>query len=216
MPASSSAASLRSRQAALPSPPPAERATRRPPVAERSRIGYESARERGTGLDLKERDLSTDVDGLYRRYGPMVLRRCRFLLRDEHQALDAMQDVFVNVLRRRDSLTGEAPSALLYKVATNVCLNRMRSARRNPQDADDALLLKIAALDDLEEKTAAQRLLERLFGNEPASSRTIAVMHLVDGMTLEETAAHVGLSVSGVRKRLRTLKARLQALEESR
>ena len=30
-----------------------------------------------------------DVDTLYRRYGPMVMRRCRQLLRDEDQALDA-------------------------------------------------------------------------------------------------------------------------------
>lgn len=167
-------------------------------------------------MQQEEWALASDVEALYRRYGPMVLRRCRFLLRDEHQAVDAMQDVFVNVLRNRDGLTGEAPSALLHKVATNVCLNRMRSARRKPQDSDEELLLRIAALDDLEEKTAAQRLLERLFGNEPASSRTIAVLHLVDGMTLEETAAQVGLSVSGVRKRLRTLKARLEGLEEQR
>ena len=193
-----------------------DRPTHRSPVADAPQIGYESARERWGRLDRKERALATDVDALYRRYGPMVLRRCRFLLRDEQQAVDAMQDVFVNVLRNQDALITAAPSALLHKVATNVCLNRMRSDRRRPQDRDEELLMKIAALDDLEEKTAAQRLLERLFGSEPASSRTIAVLHLVDGMTLEETAEHVGLSVSGVRKRLRTLKARLEALEEQR
>ena len=36
-----------------------------------------------------------DFDSLYRTFGPMVLRRCRFLLKDEEKALDAMQDVFV-------------------------------------------------------------------------------------------------------------------------
>jgi len=50
-------------------------------------------------------------------------------------------------------------------------------------------------------------------GREQASTRTIAVMHLVDGLTLEEVAREVGLSVSGVRKRLRTLKARVAELE---
>ena len=43
----------------------------------------------------------------------------------------------------------------------------------------------------------------------------MAVMHYVDGMTLEEVAGHVGLSVSGVRKRLRQLKERTRALEEA-
>jgi RNA polymerase sigma-70 factor (ECF subfamily) len=41
----------------------------------------------------------------------------------------------------------------------------------------------------------------------------MAVLHYVDGMTLEETAETVGLSVSGVRKRLRSLQARVKNLE---
>ena len=36
-----------------------------------------------------------DVEALYQKYGPMVLRRCRQLLRDEDEALDVVQDVFV-------------------------------------------------------------------------------------------------------------------------
>ena len=43
----------------------------------------------------------------------------------------------------------------------------------------------------------------------------MAVMHYVDGMTLEEVARNVGLSVSGVRKRLRQLRERTRALEEA-
>jgi len=36
--------------------------------------------------------MTIDVDAYYRRYGPMVLRRCRKLLGQEQDALDAMQD----------------------------------------------------------------------------------------------------------------------------
>jgi RNA polymerase sigma-70 factor (ECF subfamily) len=35
----------------------------------------------------------------------------------------------------------------------------------------------------------------------------MAVLHYVDGMTLEQVARECGLSVSGVRKRLRALRA---------
>ena len=41
----------------------------------------------------------------------------------------------------------------------------------------------------------------------------MAVLHYVDGMTLEQVARECGLSMSGVRKRLRGLRASLQALE---
>jgi RNA polymerase sigma-70 factor (ECF subfamily) len=147
-----------------------------------------------------------DVDALYRRYAPMVLRRCRRLLGDEEQALDAMHDTFVQILRHADRLDAEAPSSLLWRVATRVCLNRLRSARRRPESPDGALLERIAVLPP---DPLTRRVLDQVFAREPDSTRLIAVLHLVDGMTLEETAAEVGLSVSGVRKRLRTLRARL-------
>jgi len=141
----------------------------------------------------------------------MVLRRCRKLLRDEDRALDAMQDVFVLLLRNDARLVADAPASLLLRMATNVCLNRIRSTSRKPEDADEALLQQIAGDDGLESRSLARAALARIFGREPESTRAMAVMHLVDGMTLEEVANEVGLSVSGVRKRLRTLKERVAA-----
>jgi RNA polymerase sigma-70 factor (ECF subfamily) len=60
---------------------------------------------------------------------------------------------------------------------------------------------------------SARALLGRLFAREQASTLTIAVLHYIDHLTLEEVASEVGLSVSGVRKRLRTLRGRVPALE---
>lgn len=163
-----------------------------------------------------------DAEALYRRYGPMVLRRCRRVLGDEERARDAMQDVFVELLSHREALTAKAPSSLLWCIATRVSLNRLRSLRRRREAtseiADRALVEALAELPDEAERTGARGLLVRLFGGEPESSRVIAMLHHVDGLTLEETAAEVGLSVSGVRKRLRGLRERLGALlpEEAR
>jgi RNA polymerase sigma factor (sigma-70 family) len=157
--------------------------------------------------------LAVNVEAYYRQYGPMVFRRCRQLLRDENQAVDAMQDTFVQLIRFQNRLTDGAPSSLLYRMATNVCLNRIRSVRRRPEDANDELVQRIAALDGPERKVAASSVLERLFAREKPSTRTIATLHLLDGMTLEEVAAEVGMSVSGVRKRLRPLRSRLAELE---
>jgi RNA polymerase sigma-70 factor (ECF subfamily) len=159
--------------------------------------------------------LAVDVEALYRKYGPMVLRRCRQLLRDEDKAVDAMQDTFVQVLRREQSLDDRAPSSLLYTIATNVCLNVLRSERHRPRSGGDALLETIAGTDDPAGGALVRHLLERIFEKEQPSTRAMAVMHFVDGLTYEEVASEVGLSVSGVRKRLRTLKSRAKALEEA-
>ncbi|MDY0062470.1 MAG: sigma-70 family RNA polymerase sigma factor [Myxococcota bacterium] len=154
-----------------------------------------------------------DVEEIYRRYGPMVLRRCRRLLHDEEAAVDALHDVFVQVLRHEQLLDLAQPSSLLYRIATNVCLNRLRARRRRPEHPDDELLLRIASLEEPEERLIARRVLQRLFGTQRESTRTLAVLHLLDGLTLEEVAAQSGLSVSGVRKRLRRLHEDLARLQ---
>ena len=153
-----------------------------------------------------------DVELLYQKYGPMVLRRCRRLLRDEDRAMDAMQDVFVRVLQRGDRLKVTYPSSLLYRIATNVCLNRIRDQRLDLPG--DAVLVHIAGMENPEPRLDARAMLDRLFARHRDSTRTIAVLHFVDGLTLAEVAQEVGMSVSGVRKRLRGLRESLKKLEE--
>ena len=147
-----------------------------------------------------------DVELLVGRYSPMVIRRCRQLLKDEDEAKDACQDVFVRLLERRGRLDASHPSSLLYIMATNICLNRIRDRGRHATPTEDDELERIAAVDTQEAESDARLLLDQLFRRHPASSRTMAVLHYLDGLTLEEVAAAVGLSVSGVRKRLRSLR----------
>ena len=151
---------------------------------------------------------------LYEAYAPMVYRRAMMLLRDVTEAEDMVQNVFLRVFERWDSLDVSQPSSLLWNTATRLCLNRIRDKKRRGLDCDmSELLLSIACADDDEGEKEARGILAKLFSREPESSRTIAVLHFVDGMTLEETAREVGLSVSGVRKRLRGLQAKVKNLE---
>jgi RNA polymerase sigma-70 factor (ECF subfamily) len=135
------------------------------------------------------------------------------MLRHEQQALDAMQDVFVQLLARKDTLDDRGLSSLLYRVATNVCLNKIRSKSRRPEDSESELLSRIAGASKELDQAEARSVLDALLGREPESTGTIAVMHLHDGFTLEEVAREVGMSVSGVRKRIRKLRAGLPDLE---
>jgi RNA polymerase sigma factor (sigma-70 family) len=161
---------------------------------------------------VRQPTVAIDSHALYTTYGPMVLRRCRQLLAREPDARDAMHDVFVQVLTH-GHLTDHAPSSLLFRIATNVCLNRLRSRKRRPEDGDPALLAEIAERTDPAARSTARALLDRLFRNEPEGTALIAVLHLHDRMTLEEVAAEVGMSVSGVRKRLDKLRHKLHLLE---
>jgi RNA polymerase sigma-70 factor (ECF subfamily) len=147
-----------------------------------------------------------DVDGLYRRFGPMVLRRCRALLKNEEAAADAMQETFVRLLRNIDSLRAEFPSSLLYRIATNVCLNMMRSARRRPVVDAGEMLEALPGSEDVEARALDAMLVEQILRGVKPSTRQAARIHYLECATLEETAARVGMSMSGIRKRLDALR----------
>jgi len=167
-------------------------------------------------MDAKTTIQNADVEQYYREYWPMVLRRCRFLLGDADNAADAAQEVFVKILEKRNLLTVKHPLSFLWIMATNQCLNKLRSRVRCPEEANNSILEQIAGLSDIEAQTGRRDLLRKLFDRHPESNRTIAVLHFVDGMTIEDTAQTVGMSVDSVRYRLQTLRQTLKKLEGRR
>jgi RNA polymerase sigma-70 factor (ECF subfamily) len=155
-----------------------------------------------------------NIEEFYLRYGPMVLRRCRQLLRDEERARDAAQEVFAKLLINKKQLKNQYASSLLFKISTNTCLNMIRDHRSHHLiDCEDALE-SIASYDESEKKIVMQDLLKKIFRKENPSTREIAVMHFVDGMTLQEVAGEIGLSVSGVRRRIREFRSRVKTKRE--
>jgi len=147
-----------------------------------------------------------DVENLYRRYAPMVMRRCRGMLRDEDTAADAMQETFVKVLRHRKSLDARYPSSLLYRIATNTCLNVMRSKRRKFALSAEPFINSLAGRESTEDRVLDAWELDQVFLGVRESTRRAARVHYLEGKTLAETAQEVGMSISGVRKRLRALR----------
>ncbi len=155
------------------------------------------------------------VERLYHRYGALIHRRCRRILRNDDDAWDATQEVFARAIRSWDSWDGEATRLTwLSRIATNHCLNVIRNAtgRRSkldqrqgerpgagtgPSDQGQLELLDLvrAVMDDMDPE------LQRL-----------AILYWFDEMTQQEIAEEVGLSVPTVRKRLRLFvdKARRQ------
>ena len=93
-------------------------------------------------------------------------------------------------------------------MATNVCLNRLRKKKwETPRDFSgegDAGSCSDEGFDQVE----AELLLEDILRDESETTRTICFMYHADGMTFKEIGEAVGLSISGVRKRLEAFKSR--------
>ena len=153
--------------------------------------------------------MNIDVAAWYEKYGPMVIRRCRKILGNGEDAMDAVHDVFVNLLQAKPRLHGTFPSSLLYTMATNICLNRIRKYKREilqdfSGDNENMFFCDDGGFSQVE----AELVLEAVLKDESKTNRVIYYMYFADDMTLKEIGEAVGLSISGVRKRLEAFKKR--------
>src|SRR5262249_14705583 len=109
------------------------------------------------------------------------------------------QEVFVRAFKHRHRLRpGRELLAWLYRVGTNLCLNRLRDAR------SQKLGLPGHATVISPEKALGDRdLLRRLLQDLSRTTAEIVFYVLVDGMTHDEAAKMAGISARTVRNRLR-------------
>jgi len=162
----------------------------------------------------KRKEGGMNIETLYKKYAPLVMRRCRQILKDSSWAEDAMQDTFVKLIRYQKKLTSQYPSSLLYTMATNVCFNLLRQHKRHAEMMDPEILDSIASHEDVHSQVEARHLLHLIFEEEKESTRAIATLYFVDRMTYEEVSKTVGMSISGIRKRLHKLKEKLKNTKE--
>lgn len=179
-----------------------------------SRAGVESGNlidSSALNMD-READPGIDVEANYRRFGPMVWRRCLALLRNEEAALDAMQEVFVKLMIHRQSLRGTSPSSLLYRMATNHCLNTLRDQRRQGvRETFDRAEGRLAGSGREQEKGSdLQRTLKAVLESEEEDTRHMAYLYFIDGYSLKEIASEMEMSLAGVHRRLARLRRRLK------
>lgn len=152
------------------------------------------------------------IEELYRRYGPLVLRRARSILGEESAARDAMQDVFVQAIRSADEFRGEAsPVTWLYRITTNLCLNRLRDASRRR----DLLALHASGGHDTFDAGPEQKIaIADLLRHVPDELREIAVYYHVDQMKQDEIADLIGVSRRTVGNRIEEFRVIVQRLSE--
>ena len=144
---------------------------------------------------------------LYRAHGPVIYSRCRAMLRDDAAAEDAVQEVFVRVLRHLEAVPpGREALAFLYRVSTNLCLNALRDRAARPQPAGGDLpdLPGERPSGPFADRDLVRRLLERA----PEKLRAVAWLHHVDGIDQGEVARVLGISRRTVVSRLAEFAAR--------
>jgi RNA polymerase sigma factor (sigma-70 family) len=138
---------------------------------------------------------------LYEKHAAAVYGRCRYLLKDDAEAKDALQDVFVKVLGALAEFRGAAsPTTWILRIATHHCLNLLRARKARWQEQ-----LKAVQAERRQETESPDRreLVRVLLSLVPEEAQEIAVLYFVDELTQAEIAQELGRSLPTVRKRLR-------------
>jgi RNA polymerase sigma factor (sigma-70 family) len=138
---------------------------------------------------------------MYEKHAAAVYGRCRYLLRDDAEARDALQDVFVKVLHALPQFRASAsPSTWILRIATYHCLNLLRTRKALWLEQLKAL----QAERRQETETPDRRELVRvLLAAAPVEAQEVAVLYFVDELTQGEIGQELGRSLPTVRKRLR-------------
>ncbi len=150
-----------------------------------------------------------EIEQLYQKYGGMVFRRCQQLLQDEDNAMDAMQEVFAKLIKQRKVISDKGLSSLLYRMATNFCLNQIRHIKVTEDYASSHLSEgseEEESSPDLEAQQMTEDMVRKILRRVPKKSREAAIYHFVDGFTMDEIATMMNMSNSNVRRLIRELK----------
>jgi RNA polymerase sigma-70 factor (ECF subfamily) len=155
---------------------------------------------------LVRRHLDGDPDAfrlLYEKYGDRVYATAWRVLGEHHAAVDLVQEVFVKLHRELRSFKFESRfSTWLFRVAVNHALNRVSEAGRHARihekivrdgRGDPGGTREGRPLDD-EVQHALQQLSPKL--------RVVVSLRYLDGLSYEEIAEVLDLSLGTVKSRL--------------
>jgi RNA polymerase sigma-70 factor (ECF subfamily) len=178
---------------------------------------------RAEELALVEQCLGGNLEAfetLYRTHaGRLYSLACR-MLGNPTDAEDLLQEIFLSAHRKLGSFRGDsALGTWLYRLATNLCLDHLRSRAAKTGQLTGALDDEPALADHgsrrLADVTVAKMDLERALAQLPDGCRTAFVLHDVEGLEHREVAEALGIAegtsksqVHKARMRLRTLLSR--------
>lgn len=174
-------------------------------------------------VDLARRRDEEAVRVLVRRYNRRLYRVARAILGNDADAEDAVQEAHINAFAALDRFRGESSFATwITRIAVNAALARAR--RRRPTVALDGIddgqagtarVIVFPSAEFNPEQSMAQSqvraLLEEVVEELPVSFRSVFVMRDVEGMSIEETADHLGLKPATVKTRLHRARRLMRA-----
>jgi len=179
-----------------------------------------------TVLLAQAREGDTQAFGeLVRRYESKIFRLAQHITQNREDAEDVLQETFLKAYEHLDQFQGNSKFyTWVVRIAVNQALMKLRRRKTDKtvsldetiDTGEDTIIREIAAWDENPEQRFSreeigQVLESAIHGLEPPY-RSVFALRDIEGLSTEETAEALGLSVPAVKSRL--LRARLQLREK--
>jgi RNA polymerase sigma-70 factor (ECF subfamily) len=168
---------------------------------------------------LVERALDGDLaafEQLVSRHQTKITAFAARMLNDHDEAEDVAQEAFVKAYRSLDSFRGQAQfSTWLYRIVTNLCIDRARAKKRRPQsaysldepfEADEkgGRELPDATFEPSKsvERDELRRTVRATVAEMPEKMRQVLIMCDIQGMAYEKIAEVLDCPIGTVKSRL--------------
>ena len=169
-------------------------------VYDDSPVGTPEERELALAFQNGERDA---YDRIHDRYAPRVLSVCRRMLGDPDDAQEAAQEAFLRVYQGLPKFNGRFRlGAWIVRIATNVCLDQLRSRNRRPSELAPLEVLDLeyaSPVDDSDPELlflrhAEGRRVRRVLDSLPPMHRAAIVLRDFEGVSYADIAETLGIT----------------------
>jgi len=154
-------------------------------------------------------DQKTAFEELYKRHYNKVFRLCLgYVVGDNDQAHDLLQEVFIKVWECWDSFKGNSQrSTWLYRITVNTCLQQLRNHKKYQKTSINVLDKEVIQ----EESPNRENQFVQLYScisKLNKENKTILLLEL-EGIPQQEIATIIGIQNNALRTRLNRIKSSL-------
>jgi RNA polymerase sigma-70 factor (ECF subfamily) len=167
-----------------------------------------------TGVVKKDRK---SFDLFYERYAQIIFNLCVRILKDEAEAQDVLQEIFLQIWREAERFDASRASVKtwLFTIARSRSLDRYRARKtvtsRLEEQAEEKLQ-EIAGKDDLQGTSVTQQYVLGALSRLSAEQRLVLELSYYEGLTQEEIAEKLQEPLGTVKSRIRAALMKLRGL----
>ncbi|HDQ26913.1 MAG TPA: sigma-70 family RNA polymerase sigma factor [bacterium] len=158
---------------------------------------------------------------IIKKYSAVVYNHARSFLRNEQEAEDVSQEVFININKNIKKFRGDSKlSTWIYRITVNACKNRLKQMKRHRArlmegdsggNAEDNKLEKMAErIREKEEKepdnlfygNVLKEAIMKRIGELPEEQKSVIILRDIDGLAYDEIGSVLKISVPAVKSKL--------------